>query len=91
MAKIIINAFKDYVPELMTKLKATLPGAIDSLIAWLVIQLPASIDKAVDIFRRTYTDIIARTLAWLPTTKQPLVATISKLLDALNTKIIAKL
>lgn len=91
MAKLIIDAIKPVLREFITKIKTGAPAAIDALIAWLLGILPGTIDKLTAAFHTLYGDIVGRLLAWIPTTRGPLVSAINKLLDLINTKVINKL
>jgi hypothetical protein len=91
MADIILKAIKPALSDLLDKLKAQAPAAIDALIAWLITVLPGSVDKLTAAFRTLYSDITTRLVAWLPSTKAPLVATIDKAVGFIKTKVLAKL
>jgi hypothetical protein len=91
MADLILAALKPALGQMIDRLKAAVPGYVDALILWLVTVPPASVDKVTAAFRTLYTDITTRLVAWLPSTKAPLVRGISGFLEFVKTKALAKL
>jgi hypothetical protein len=90
MAQMVLNAIKPKLVELLMKAKASIPGALDALIAWLVGMLPTTVDKLTAGFKQVYGDIVTRLVAWLPSTKVPLTSAGDKLIELLK-KVIGKL
>jgi hypothetical protein len=90
MAKIILDAIKPAIIEMLTKVKASIPGALDALIAWLVGMLPTTVDKLTAGFKQVYGDIVTRLIVWLPSTKVPLTSAGDRLIELLK-KVIGKL